>query len=981
MNFSALRTPMRLRMLATLGVLALLVALFLPGPGLNLINLVDESTNGSTHKPGTGEAFTVLPEDQHFFDAQGSDTGQLHPCAGRDLLYHSHIDAGYVTRNDQGNLDVMAVNNTKVIAQDSACMRLGPDNHNGVEVSRFVVPNDPALSFLGAPGSIVWRAPFENYGNRWLPIWAGLGAFDPHHEWKVPTDFVANSVQLDLVEFEGPGDMNIYNYLPQWDRATRIIGSQDLRSTSLGVGGHGHMNWTFSQPGVYKLAWQAQGRHYDGSVERSAPVTQYWLVGEDSHVGLLPGTTQGIGNYGKRAETIRQEMGLSEPTGEPAKVVLSEQAPKLESEEVKAMVEREYFETDPPIGSGDVVVDVGYTGKELLKDPEVTLKTHVDGKTLENAVVIEVPDSATKCIAPNDPYLSNFARAAGSRLVWMTGTPGGPTPSYAFDTSDLDLAQLSEQQVIVEPGVNTPRGGVYAMGAGDGDRFASIATNANSTSTPLQLLGAQRHNVQYMMSRPGVYTEDGSVRVFHKTDPRYEFYSPIFLVGNQVINQWRQRAGVKERLPETQPSCEAAPQLSGWDPYAPELVDAPEDPPTQPDETTAPETSEAPVVEETEQPSEEVEEVEEVEEPTETTSTPEPEVPALHRIRSGHLDMALGTIDGNALAYLKDESDPANPVRRESGTFFIVVPQRAWHDDASALELDDFADGAFVLPEVQDRRMPWPGISNEAFDFQAVHPDYPTTDFSIASVLSAPQGGRLVLSASEDMKVKRQLDSADPSASIALPAFTHAHKAFWFNKPGTYEVRFAYSWVNKQGQTEQAFLDTTFEVGNLPKEEEVVEETTEPTATQKPVPPQPTSEKPQTPKQPQTSPAQPQATQPQTTKPQAAQPQTTKQPQTPKQPQAAQPQAAPPKAVPPRPAAVPKAGSTPAPPKAAAMPRPAPPLPANAPLAQGPKPPLSRQAAQEGSLEVWRGVLLGVGGFSLLLALVVYLYSRRSKTD
>ncbi|GGG82493.1 choice-of-anchor M domain-containing protein [Corynebacterium pelargi] len=966
MNFSTFRTRMRPRMLGLIGAVALLAALLLPGPGLNLIRLVDESTQVGTHRPGTGDALTSLPPDQPFFDAEGRDTGELHPCAGRDLLYHAHVDAGYVTRNERGELDVMAVNNTKVIPQDSACMRLGPDSFNGVEVSRFVVPQDPALSFLGAPGSIVWRAPFENYGWKWLPIWAGLGAFDGEHEWKVPTDFVANAVQLELVDFEGPGEMNIYNYLPTWDRAARIIGSKDLRTTTLRVGGHGHMNWAFSQPGIYKLSWQAQGRHYDGSVERSAPVTQYWLVGEDSQVGLLPGTSRDLGNYGKRAETLREEMGLSEPSGALAEAVMAEQAPKLKAEDVTAMVEDQFYNSTAPISSGDVVFNVGYSGKELLQEAEVTLEPQVDAKHIEGAVVIEVPDSAAKCIAADDPYLSHFARAAGSRLVWMTGEPGGNTPSFGFDTSGLDLSQLSEQQVVVEPGVTAPRGGVFAIGAGQGEHFAPIATNANSNSSPLQLLGAQRHHLQYMMSAPGIYSEDGSVQVFHKTDPRYDFYSPIFLVGNQVINEWRKRAGVEERLPETQPTCATAPPVRGIDPFTPELVDAPEDPENLPEETAAPEEPEQP--QEPEQPVEE--------EPSPSPSATEtPEASALHRIQLGHLDMALGTLDGSAIAYLKDESDPANPVRRESGTFSIVVPQRAWHKDASVLELEDFADGAFVLPEVQDRRLPWPGVSNEAFDFSAVHPEHPTTDFSIASVLNAPEGGRLVISGTEDMKVKRQLDSADPSASIALPAFTHAHKAFWFNKPGTYEVRFAYSWINQQGATEQVFLDTTFEVGTLPKEEEP-----QPQPTQQPAQPTQQPAKPQQPTHPAKPQAQPQQpAQPAKPQAQAPAPAIAASPQVPP---AQAPAAAPARPAPPRAAAaVPKAGSTPAPPKAAAIPRPAPPLPQNAPLAQGPKPPLSRQAAQERSLEVWRGVLLGVGGFSLLLALVVYLYSRRSKTD
>ncbi|AZA10614.1 choice-of-anchor M domain-containing protein [Corynebacterium gerontici] len=949
--FSAV-TP---RWLLALGAFCLAVALAIPGPGMNVMALVGASQK-ETHRPGSGEVHTTLPQDQRWY-ANGEATDQLHPCAGRDLLYHAHVDAGYVTRNDSGELDIMAVNGSKVIEQSSACMRLGPDSHNGVEVSRFVVPDDPALRFLGAPGTILWRAPFENYGSQWLPIWAGLGAFDPAHEWKVPEDFLANSIDLELVGFEGPGEMNIYNYLPQWDRANRIISSKNLRTTSLGVGGHGHMNWTFSQPGLYTLTWQAQGRHFDGSVERSKPVTQYWLVGEDGQVGLLPGTSRGLGNYGKRAETLRSEMGLHEPSGDTNEIPLAESAPGIEPGELKDLVEREYKRTSQkPLASGEVVMHVGYTEQGLFGDPEASVTTKVGNESVSNTVVIEVPDSSARCIAADDPVLGNIASAAGARLVWRTG--GIAAPSIAFDTSSLDPEKLSPQQVIVEPGMSVPRGGVFALGVGDDASFTPIATNADSTSKPLQLLGTARHPVQYLMTTPGVYREDGTVRVFDKKEPRYDFYSPVFLVGNQVINEWRKRAGIPERLEESKPDCSKLETLRGTPAFpAPEEPEAPTDeqpqPPTEQPPTEEPTTEEPPTAEQPEQ---------------------------LHPIRQGHLDMALAQLDGKPVAYLKDDSNPAKPVRRESGTFSILVPERAWHEEVN-LDLPDFKQGAYVLPEVQDRRLPWPGVSNEAFDFANVHPDEPYTYFGISRVLNAPEDGRMVVSATVDMQTQIQLDSADTSKSIGLPAHTHAHKAFWFNKPGTYQVEFVYFWRSASGEQQSIPLEVTFEVGDRAVGEIPADKPTsvapslppQPNVPAKPVVPKRTvdAQRPAVPSQrpaaPQPAPIEP-APSPSSVKVQPQGP-AGPAPQSPPSPQPAPPAPKPAPAAPPRSPAKAQRPVAPAPQSPAPQIRAATP---NVPLAQGPS---TRRTAEDKGMELWRGVLFGVGGFSLLLALAVFAHA------
>lgn len=217
-----------------------------------------------------------------------------HPCAGRKLLYHSHNDALYGTyKNDK--LTVMAVDGQQVTDQEKVCFRLAPDaDADGNDVSTLTVPEDGSLDFLGEPGSTVWAAPQSaDWTDSWRPIWSGLGAFDPAHEaGEIPDNFVDDVMHFDLVDMDGPGDVNVF-FSSRVGDPERLFSSadEDMRTITYDVGGHGHFTWTFSEPGIYEMTWQGRAELDGGGTERSEPVTQYWLVGDDATVGLPEGTT------------------------------------------------------------------------------------------------------------------------------------------------------------------------------------------------------------------------------------------------------------------------------------------------------------------------------------------------------------------------------------------------------------------------------------------------------------------------------------------------------------------------------------------------------------------------------------------------------------------------------------------------------------------------------------------------------------------
>ena len=243
-----------------------------------------------------------------------------HPCAGRKLLYHSHNDALYGTyKNDK--LTVMAVDGQQVTDQEKVCFRLAPDaDADGNDVSTLTVPEDGSLDFLGEPGSTVWAAPQSaDWTDSWRPIWSGLGAFDPAHEaGEIPDNFVDDVMHFDLVDMDGPGDANVF-FSSRVGDPERLFSSadEDMRTITYDVGGHGHFTWTFSEPGIYEMTWQGRAELDGGGTERSEPVTQYWLVGDDATVGLPEGTTTDLRTPNTAPDTASPSASASATTQRP----------------------------------------------------------------------------------------------------------------------------------------------------------------------------------------------------------------------------------------------------------------------------------------------------------------------------------------------------------------------------------------------------------------------------------------------------------------------------------------------------------------------------------------------------------------------------------------------------------------------------------------------------------------------------------------
>jgi len=132
---------------------------------------------------------------------------------------------------------------------------------------------DPTFALLGAPGAPVWILP-QSHKEGLLDL--GLGT-----EGIEAGVMLDDEVRLELSRFRGPGEFFLYLVdgfgVPTVFFDTRDgIGATDVHT--LMAGSHVHMNWAFTQPGLYAVELQARAALTDGTPTSSEPRTYFFLV-------------------------------------------------------------------------------------------------------------------------------------------------------------------------------------------------------------------------------------------------------------------------------------------------------------------------------------------------------------------------------------------------------------------------------------------------------------------------------------------------------------------------------------------------------------------------------------------------------------------------------------------------------------------------------------------------------------------------------
>lgn len=818
-------------------------------------------------------------------------SGTNHVCEGRKLLYQGHLDTIYVTRNKQlepngtmSNLTVMTVDGRDVVPADFVCTRLAPDASDGqgysappkgTELSRLVVPDNKSYSFLGQPGDIVWHAP-QHVTWTQRPLWSGIGAFDPNHELdgNVPVDFVNNEVNLDLVDFEGPGRVSIFfSKLEQVEVNFSVAPGDELASLERpgsgktfkrSSGSHGHYSWAFSEPGIYRMTWRPWAEKTDGTMELGQPAETVWLVGSDEQVGLPEGTTTGLLEITKPAEEIRKEMGFggsedgsgaedgkpsddekengdehsssssSASSSAPSTIASASSTtkPANPNSENSGSTSTPDQPAEPPAeheskpgeeaeawwkGEKLHIVRSGHMDLALL-DKDGHRKTALfDDEDPQNRVERE---SGTFAFALNDEHTKlkapeKWRNAIGGVpedgfLLPMGGDKQQVAPWLGFSTEHIDYSTLQKGSAVSLRLAEFS--GPGRMVAGHDGLWGPKVTLDSADLSKTHTYPERAHDHQFFwFTRPGLYR---TVFRYEWTDVngenQHEDLTAYILAGDEAIAA----AGNYASNPEEQPTTPAEPTTE------------PSEPSASTSETTAPsKTSEKPkptTTTKTAQPTKTEQPTKNTEPPAHNDSKPAPEAEAWwkgskpHIIRHGHMDLALVDRNGLRMTMLFDDENPRKRVERASGTFAFALSDQQTKVTAPEKwrnRLGGIPAEGYYLPEATNKSdvAPWLGFSTEKVSYETLQPGSGVR-LSI-SEFSGP--GRLITGHEGGFDgIHISLDSNDLSKSHLYPDRAHDHQFFWFTRPGLYRSVFRYEWTDLSGKRQSEDLVSYFLVGD-----------------------------------------------------------------------------------------------------------------------------------------------------------------------
>jgi surface-anchored protein len=188
--------------------------------------------------------------------------GTMHESLGAAPIRIStgHVDIGFAVVNGEFELEVHSHATDTEYPPDEAILVVEPGSYT-------TVPDDLQYFFLGLPCSGIWTLPQTQRSDL---LFLGFGA-----EEIESGVFQGDVFKVELKSVSGPGNFFVYDidsfgtpivYMNSKDG----IGPEDSRS--LVAGAHNDLNWTFSQPGTYKVAFEATGTLANGTLIDSGPV-------------------------------------------------------------------------------------------------------------------------------------------------------------------------------------------------------------------------------------------------------------------------------------------------------------------------------------------------------------------------------------------------------------------------------------------------------------------------------------------------------------------------------------------------------------------------------------------------------------------------------------------------------------------------------------------------------------------------------------
>jgi len=190
----------------------------------------------------------------------------------------THVDSPHAVWKD-GNFKLMSNSAGLVPIEDTINWVSHGRVDGGLGAYAWRVPDDPRFEFLNAEKNqlMYYGGPAVGFPKNTMPIWAGFGAAAD-----LPTDqFRDKSFNMEIVDFKGPGRMELFTYSDENYPLNRLWSSHDpgFRTTWVNAGTHTHNATTFTRPGHYEVTYRASARKKDGTFIHSEPQTLVWQVG------------------------------------------------------------------------------------------------------------------------------------------------------------------------------------------------------------------------------------------------------------------------------------------------------------------------------------------------------------------------------------------------------------------------------------------------------------------------------------------------------------------------------------------------------------------------------------------------------------------------------------------------------------------------------------------------------------------------------
>lgn len=233
-----------------------------------------------------GTAVSTDPVEYHWHVGELPDEPDPDPDPDPDLPDESDLEGRLVL--GEGHVDVLSVDDTAsgldlrtkdgTRLHDPADVYRDPDDvvfHASPESETVLGEQfaNPGYDRVGAPGDVRWLLPDTQQDGVLFAGWDTGG---------IPGGVLAgDALDLELTGFSGPGDLVMLT-VDDFGDAAVIIDTADALPQAITTAArtHAHANWFFSEPGVYRLTWQATAEAADGTPLASAPQDYLFVVGE-----------------------------------------------------------------------------------------------------------------------------------------------------------------------------------------------------------------------------------------------------------------------------------------------------------------------------------------------------------------------------------------------------------------------------------------------------------------------------------------------------------------------------------------------------------------------------------------------------------------------------------------------------------------------------------------------------------------------------